>query len=268
MTASKLTNRAVNIDQLLQPLHSLAHLRHRCASPSQLLLQATPTPPTGAACVRTRTATLRLTTSPSLNWAMSSTTPTGWRRCASRLSDYYSNCLGSQTAPGPSSIVSVCVSLQVAAMEKRAAAIGAPKLFYAFPDNGGLTSSDAAAAVAAGLPIERLLTDLHVGSGGAVEASAQLFANPPIPGFDMGTCEYGATRSINFTSAQYEDPAVLHYARSRYILVPYYDVVTGLRMPSSHLSSPPRAFPSQRSCSQRRGERREVQHGARPHGGG
>lgn len=73
---------------------------------------------------------------------------------------------------------------QVAAMEARAAAIGkAPTAnFYMFPDNGGLTQADQAAAVAAGLPIERIATDVHVGSaGGAQQLSALFAASPSFP---------------------------------------------------------------------------------------
>jgi hypothetical protein len=67
-------------------------------------------------------------------------------------------------------------------MEARAKEIGAPDLHYMFPDNGGLKTADAAAAVARGLPISRIMPDIHVGAGGAVAQAAYLFAHPPVPG--------------------------------------------------------------------------------------
>eukprot|EP00047_Mylnosiga_fluctuans_P024921 m.176110 g.176110 ORF g.176110 m.176110 type:complete len:817 (+) comp9956_c0_seq3:6-2456(+) len=83
---------------------------------------------------------------------------------------------------------------QVAAMEKRAKAVGAPELHYMFPDNGGLNAADAAKAMAMGLPITRIMPDIHVGAGGAVQEAAGLFANPPVPGFDQSAinCETNA----------------------------------------------------------------------------
>ena len=77
---------------------------------------------------------------------------------------------------------------QVIAMEARARAPGvaAPPLFYIFPTNNGLNAEEAARAVAAGLPVERIAPDLHVGAGGAVAAARALFANPPAPGFAQG----------------------------------------------------------------------------------
>jgi hypothetical protein len=77
---------------------------------------------------------------------------------------------------------------QVAAMEARAKAVGAPPLRYMYPQNGGLSAADAArllATVGADV-VPRILPDLHVGAGGAVEAAAALFAHPPVPGFDTG----------------------------------------------------------------------------------
>ena len=69
---------------------------------------------------------------------------------------------------------------QVAAMEAKASALGyAPEWYYMFPDNGGMSSQDQAAAVAAGLPIERIATDVHVGSAGGVQAIAGVFAKSP-----------------------------------------------------------------------------------------
>jgi hypothetical protein len=77
-------------------------------------------------------------------------------------------------------------------MEARVAAVNAPPFHYMFPQNGNLNPADAARAVAAGLPLARLLPDLHVAAGGAVEEAAALFAAPPIPGFDTGAinCEW------------------------------------------------------------------------------
>lgn len=47
--------------------------------------------------------------------------------------------------------------LQVAAMEARAQAIGAPPLRYMFPQNSNVNAADAQMAVKLGLPIERLM---------------------------------------------------------------------------------------------------------------
>lgn len=79
-------------------------------------------------------------------------------------------------------------------MEQRAAEVGAPPLHYMFPDNGGLNAADAQRAVQLGLPVARIMPDLHVGAGGAVEAAASLFANPPISGFNQSAinCETNA----------------------------------------------------------------------------
>lgn len=83
---------------------------------------------------------------------------------------------------------------QVVEMEARSKAVGSPPLHYMFPDNGGLNAADAARAVSLGLPIERLMPDLHVGAGGAVGVAATLFANPPVPGFNQSAinCETNA----------------------------------------------------------------------------
>jgi len=65
-------------------------------------------------------------------------------------------------------------------MEARAASIGySPRWNYMFPDNGGMSAADQAAAVAAGLPIERIAVDMHVGSAGGVQALAGVFAKAP-----------------------------------------------------------------------------------------
>lgn len=79
-------------------------------------------------------------------------------------------------------------------MEARSAAVGSPPLYYMFPSNSGLNPTDAQRIMSLGLPVERILPDLHVGAGGAVEAAASLFSNPPIPGFNTGAinCETNA----------------------------------------------------------------------------
>jgi len=87
-------------------------------------------------------------------------------------------------------------------MEARAKAVGAPPFRYMFPTNGysGVDAADAIKAVAAGLPIERILVDLHEGAGGAVGHATALFANPPIPGFNQGAinCETnGKTHDVS-----------------------------------------------------------------------
>ena len=84
---------------------------------------------------------------------------------------------------------------QVLAMEARSAAVGSPPLRYMFPDNDGLRSADAARLLAAAPGVvPRILPDLHVGAGGAVDSAAALFANPPTPGFSQGAvnCETNA----------------------------------------------------------------------------
>ncbi len=67
---------------------------------------------------------------------------------------------------------------QVKAMEARAAAIGKPSFFnYIFPSNLGLNATDIARANDAGLDASRLLADLHVGYGGAVEQAQAEFSS-------------------------------------------------------------------------------------------
>ena len=85
---------------------------------------------------------------------------------------------------------------QVAAMEERAKLLrNVPPLHYMFPaGNHNLdTPERQAEAKAAGLPIERLMPDVHVGPSGAVEAAAELFAKAG-PGFPMSAinCETNA----------------------------------------------------------------------------
>jgi hypothetical protein len=76
---------------------------------------------------------------------------------------------------------------QVVAMEARSKEVGSPPLFYMFPENGGVNAADAAALLAA-VPdaVPRILPDLHVGAGGAVEEARDLFAHPPVPDFNQG----------------------------------------------------------------------------------
>lgn len=70
-------------------------------------------------------------------------------------------------------------------MEARAVAIGKPDFFnYIFPSNLGLNTTDIARAKAAGLDASRLLADLHVGYGGAVEDGNMEFVSHP--GFAEG----------------------------------------------------------------------------------
>jgi hypothetical protein len=72
-------------------------------------------------------------------------------------------------------------------MEARGKAVGAPPLHYMFPQNQGLNAADAARLLSlAPDVVPRVLADLHVGAGGAVDAASDLFANPPVPGFNQG----------------------------------------------------------------------------------
>jgi hypothetical protein len=65
-------------------------------------------------------------------------------------------------------------------MERKAKALGhADEVYYMFPDNGGMTPADQAAAVNAGLPIHRIATDVHVGSAGGIQQIAAVFAKSP-----------------------------------------------------------------------------------------
>jgi hypothetical protein len=67
---------------------------------------------------------------------------------------------------------------QVQAMETKAKSLG-KTLYYMFPTNQGLNSSDQSKATSAGLPINRLMPDIHVTGGGAVEtAEADFNASP------------------------------------------------------------------------------------------
>jgi hypothetical protein len=83
---------------------------------------------------------------------------------------------------------------QVIAMEAASKAVGSPPLHYMFPSNGGLGATDAQRAIAAGIDVSRIMPDLHVGAGGAVEAAAGLFANPVVNGYNTGAinCETNA----------------------------------------------------------------------------
>ena len=63
-------------------------------------------------------------------------------------------------------------------MENRAAVIGKPGFFnYIFPSNLGLNATDRARVKAAKLDERRILADLHVGYGGAIEQADSMFAS-------------------------------------------------------------------------------------------
>ena len=68
-------------------------------------------------------------------------------------------------------------------MEAKATALGKPNsVYYMFPDNDGMNAADQAKAIAAGLPIHRIATDVHVGSSGAIQQIGSLFEkNPSFP---------------------------------------------------------------------------------------
>ena len=70
---------------------------------------------------------------------------------------------------------------QVTAMEAKAHALGynPSPWFYMFPDNDGMNAADQAKAVAAGLNIRKIATDVHVGSAGAIESITALFNKSP-----------------------------------------------------------------------------------------
>eukprot|EP01043_Picozoa_sp_COSAG02_P034726 COSAG02_NODE_2445_length_8843_cov_21.333143_1_plen_724_part_00 len=87
--------------------------------------------------------------------------------------------------------VNLDFNFQVQAMELRAARLRAsgaavPPLYYINPWAGGMSATDAQQAVDMQLPIERLLTDVHVQAGGGVARAKSHFDNPPIPGFNNG----------------------------------------------------------------------------------
>ena len=77
---------------------------------------------------------------------------------------------------------------QVAAMEARASKLGmAGKLTYMFPDNGFLNSTDIAKAKKLSPRIDSsMVVDIHVGGGGAVEASQALFTEHEAEGLMFG----------------------------------------------------------------------------------
>jgi hypothetical protein len=78
-------------------------------------------------------------------------------------------------------------------MEARANAIGrANELTFMFPDNNGLSASDLAKAAAAGLPMNRLGADIHVGAGGAVAEAEAGFAKAPAYPIIAGNFETNA----------------------------------------------------------------------------
>lgn len=63
---------------------------------------------------------------------------------------------------------------QVTAMEERARSLGVDDIHYIFPSNGGLAGDDVKAAAALGLG-NKLVTDIHVGAGGALDVADQLY---------------------------------------------------------------------------------------------
>jgi hypothetical protein len=80
---------------------------------------------------------------------------------------------------------------QVAAMEAKRVQIGAPPIHYMYPTNNGMSTSQAQAAIAAGLPISAIAPDCHVGGGGGVDCAINDFNNPPVAGFNQSfiNCE-------------------------------------------------------------------------------
>ncbi len=74
---------------------------------------------------------------------------------------------------------------QVAAMDARSKKIGAPLFHLMYPQNDGVSTEQAQQLMANGVDPARIMPDLHVGAGGAVEAAANLFNNPPAPGFNQ-----------------------------------------------------------------------------------
>lgn len=82
---------------------------------------------------------------------------------------------------------------QVISMEARAAVIGrAGQMTYMFPSNNGLSSSDLAKAAAAGLPMQRIGADIHVGAGGGIAAAEAVFAANPQYNTSAGNFETNA----------------------------------------------------------------------------
>jgi len=63
---------------------------------------------------------------------------------------------------------------------------GVPRLSFVVPQNSGLSAADAQAAIDAGLDPAQVLTDVHVGASGGVQAAKHLIDNPPVPGFNAG----------------------------------------------------------------------------------
>ena len=92
---------------------------------------------------------------------------------------------------------------QVAAMEQRAKFLrekgkgDVPPLYYMYPagNHNFDTPQARSKATEAGLPIERLMPDVHVGAGGAVAAAANLFAEAG-PSFPMSAINVHTTLSL------------------------------------------------------------------------
>jgi len=79
----------------------------------------------------------------------------------------------------------------VQTMEAKAKSLG-KTLYYMFPTNEGLNSADAQKATSAGLPINRLMPDIHVGGGGAVETAEADFNAMPTFNQSAINCETNA----------------------------------------------------------------------------
>jgi|EP01047_Picozoa_sp_COSAG01_P045629 hypothetical protein len=80
-------------------------------------------------------------------------------------------------------------------MEKRAIAIDKPNFFnYIFPSNTGLNATDRKRVAAAQLDETRILADLHVGYGGAIEQADAMFAS-------NGATYFGAAVNLETNAA-------------------------------------------------------------------
>ena len=84
---------------------------------------------------------------------------------------------------------------QVAAIEARRAAVGAPELFYMYPTNGGVSAAVAAQLTAIPLSARHVAPDCHVGGGGGVSCALDDFNR--LPDFQQSAinCETNAAIS-------------------------------------------------------------------------
>jgi len=91
---------------------------------------------------------------------------------------------------------------QVTAMEARRAAVNAPPLFYMYPTNSGVSASVAQQIINAGLPVQSILPDCHVGGGGGISCAESDFNN--LPNFDQSfiNCETNAAISSQLRAIQ------------------------------------------------------------------